>query len=304
MTLPSVSAVVVTYNTGPRLREALHALNAEPSITEILIVNNGLPEDSRDWLARFEAKSTTPIHVDDTGENLGFAAGVNRGAAQARSDRLLIINPDAVLKTGSLAALEIALEGQARPTLVGGRLFYPSGREQRGGRRRLLTLPRAMLSYTGLYALWRRLGGDPGRQLHLEHAPSPESPIPMDVVSGALMYIRTDDYRALGGFDEAYFLHVEDIELCRRIAEKGGSVIYTPDAAALHYGSTSTVSRAFIEHHKARGLATYFKTGAANGLERVLVHLSIPVFFTLLLSRSKLIEWGWNIRRWLRRRIG
>ena len=61
----------------------------------------------------------------------------------------------------------------------------------------------------------------------------------MDAVSGALMYLSRAGFERLGGFDEGYFLHVEDLDLCRRAEADGGSVIYTPLASALHHGATS-----------------------------------------------------------------
>ncbi|MEZ6012879.1 MAG: hypothetical protein R3C08_13540 [Hyphomonas sp.] len=74
----------------------------------------------------------------------------------------------------------------------------------------------------------------------LEHEPEPAGPVAVGAVSGAFFLIHSADFRKLDGFDEAYFLHVEDVDLAGgRAIEAGGSVIYQPAAGALHYGQTS-----------------------------------------------------------------
>lgn len=297
---PGIAAIVVTYHSGPVLKECLYGLCVNKDISEIIIVNNGNTEPVVEWLKAFICPQNGRRYelIDGQG-NVGFATGVNLGARAARSERLLIINPDAVLHIGSLPALEEARQIGKAPCLVGGKLYYPSGNEQRGGRRELLTLPRAFLSFTGLSRLEKIIPAF--RDLHREHDPEPEGPVPMPVVSGALCYISAEDFWAVDGFDEDYFLHVEDIDLCRRIGEAGGQVIYTPLAGALHYGSTSKVSASFVEWNKAKGFARYFRKFAKSPQERMIAGLSLYFFAALLMGRSKLIRTGWWIRRLLER---
>jgi GT2 family glycosyltransferase len=95
-------------------------------------------------------------------------------------------------------------------------------------------------------------------------------------VSGAFFLMRRDGYEKLGGFDEGYFLHVEDVDLCRRAWEAGGEVIFVPAAGALHYGSTSDAPSAFVTGHKAKSLARYFRKFAKGPLERLAVEAAVP----------------------------
>ena len=95
--------------------------------------------------------------------------------------------------------------------------------------------------------------------------------------------MRRADFERLGGFDEGYFLHVEDVDLCRRAIEAGGVVIYQPLAGALHYTSTSDVPAAAVQAHKARSLARYFRKFAKAPLERLCVELAVP-FIRLALA--------------------
>jgi GT2 family glycosyltransferase len=110
----------------------------------------------------------------------------------------------------------------------------------------------------------------------------------MGSVSGALMYMSRAGFDRLGGFDDGYFLHVEDLDLCRRAEAEGGSVIYTPLASALHHGATSDAPSVVIERHKAAGLARYFSKFARTPAERVLAALLGPAITVVLLVRAKL----------------
>ncbi|KCZ91570.1 glycosyltransferase family 2 protein [Hyphomonas johnsonii] len=267
--MPTVSAIVVTYHTGPRLHECLYALRSDPGISETIIVDNGNPAESTAWIDRFVAGSDT-VRLVRTGGNPGFGAGVNRGAAAALGDMLLVINPDAVIRRGSIADLLAALEDQPEPALVGGRIFDVSGREARGCRRNTLTL-------------WRALGL--GKWV-LDEMPGPAGPVPVGAVSGAFFLMPRAAFEALHGFDEGYFMHVEDVDLCRRVVEAGGAVIYQPLAGALHYGSTSEVPSPLVQAHKARSLARYFRKFAKGPLERALVGAVSPLIGVALKLRG------------------
>ena len=254
-----VAALVVTYHTGPRLTECLYALKSDPAISEIIIADNGNPASVQAWLEAFvmaSAGKAKLIRLD----NPGFGAAVNRAAEQTAADMLLVINPDCVIRRGAAEQLAEALEGAAAPGIVGGRIFGVDGKEQRGARRNTLTLTVA-------------LGLSPWT---LENEPSPPAPASVGAISGAFFLVRRADFERLGGFDEGYFLHVEDVDLCRRAIEAGGAVIYQPLAGALHYTSTSDVPSAMVQAHKAKSLARYFRKFAKGPLDRAIVELAVP----------------------------
>ena len=276
MSQPPVTALVVTYHTGPRLHECLYALVSDPEIAAVIIVENGNPDSEVSWL-RTLAREQDKVCLLEPGRNLGFGAGVNLAARKAGPGALLLINPDAVLKRGSVGKMLAASQGLPRPWIIGGKVFGLDGHEARGARRRTLTLPRAIAAGLGLN-LWT-----------LEKTPEPDGPVRMDAVSGALMLTDTASFEQLGGFDEAYFLHVEDVDLCRRAWETGGAVIYCPRAGALHYVSTSDVPSKTVAAYKADSLNYYFRKFAANPFERALAALAAPLirFASLRQARDK-----------------
>ncbi len=283
--LHKVSAIVVSYRTGYTLLECLAALERESAVDEIVLVDNGNPAEMVSRLEAIQAASLKFKIIGD-GVNRGFAAGVNLGVAAASGDRLLVINPDAVLQPGSVAALEIAIAGAAEPAIVGGKIFGVDGREQRGGRRRRLTIRSAAATFLGL--AWLRSVNPAFVNINRNMDPEPDGPVPMEAVSGALMYMSASSFRRLGGFDEGYFMHVEDLDLCRRAEADGGSVIYTPHASALHFGATSEAPSLFVEKHKGAGFSRYFLKFAETPGEKAAARVLGPVIAFMLAMRARL----------------
>ena len=267
--MATVSAIVVSYRTGPRLHECLYALKSDTDISEIILVDNGNPPDAEAWIDGFIAR-TDKARLIRSGDNPGFGTAVNQGAASALGEIVLVINPDAVIRRGSVGPLLAARQAQPEPVLVGGKIFDMGGHEERGCRRNTLTL-------------WRAFGLG---KWALEDQPAPTGPIPVSAVSGAFFLMGRKAFRKLGGFDETYFLHVEDVDLCRRVVEAGGSVIYQPLAGALHYGSTSKVPSSVVHAHKAKSLARYFRKFAKGPFERALVMLATPLIGIVLKLRG------------------
>lgn len=270
-----VTAVVVTYHTGPRLRECIYALIGCPDISAIRIVDNGNPPGMTQWLQDVSARQDR-ITLIEPGANLGFGKGVNLACKDGPDGFLLLVNPDAVIKRDAVSVMRSAAENLQRPWIVGGKIFGLEGKEGRGARRRKLTMWRALTSAAG-FDTW-----------NLNKAPSPDRPIPVGAVSGAFLLTDTDSFRQLGGFDEAYFLHVEDVDLCRRAREAGGEVIYCPDAGALHYGSTSAVSSKQVARHKADSLGYYFRKFSGGPLSRWMARFAVaPLLKWLLPAMSR-----------------
>lgn len=274
MSRPLISAILVSYHTGPRLKECVFALLADPDVSELILVDNGNPAPMQAWLEEI-ARSRMEVQLLSGHGNIGFGAGINLGVATAKGPHLLVINPDAVLRWNSLPGLQSVAETLSTPWIVGGRIYNLAGQEERGPRRRDLTLWRAMTSMLG-WNTWT-----------LEHTTTPDAPIEMPVISGAFFLTSKDSMSTLNGFDEGYFLHVEDVDLCRRCREAGGVVMYDPRAGALHYGSTSDAPSTVVSGHKADSLERYFRKFAAGAVERALVELVMPLMrFAMRLTRA------------------
>lgn len=271
---PSIAAVIVSWRTGPLLFACVESALAAPDIDEVILVDNGNPRETRVRLITAAAARKDFRIVWGQG-NVGFAKGCNLGARHARSERLLFLNPDAVIEPGAALRLAEAGENAPRPWVAGGRVLGSDGREQRGARRGAVTLWSAFVECAGL----TRFSGAHAafRTIHYQDDPTPELPARVPTVSGACMMMRADDFRALGGFDERYFLHVEDVDLCRTARERGGAVVFAPDAVAVHEGATSPTSSLKIAWYKGVGLAKYFVKFSRNARSRTIAVAAAPM---------------------------
>lgn len=290
-----ISAVMVSWYTGEPLFEAIDAVLAAPDIDELILLDNGNPKPVR---ARLEAlaEARSDVRLLAGQGNVGFARACNLGARAAQGEVVLFLNPDALIAPGAAALLAEAgrASGQT-PWLAGARMLNMDGTEQRGGRRGMLTPQSAFIGYSGLYRLARFHPAF--RNIHREREPLPEGPAIMPVVSGAAMAMPRKAFLQLGGFDEDYFLHVEDIDLCRRVAEAGGAVIFHPQAEVRHYGSTSRAPLLKVEWAKAKGFVHYFWKFARTPWGHAKAVLAAPFIVAALMGRAS----AYTIRNYLRR---
>ncbi len=284
----SVSVIVVVYKTGEALEPALTSVLQDPIVTELVIVNNGASTEEIRKLHRLSATDDRITLIEGQG-NVGFARGANLGAHKARGRVLVFVNPDAFIRPGCLAHLTQSIENQPVPCIVGGRVLNPDMTEQRGGRRGEITPFTAVISLGRLgrfVPAWRKY------EVHLENQAMPEGVIAVPTISGACFCMRREDFDAVAGFDEGYFLHVEDVDLCWRVRQAGGKVLFHPQAEVVHLGHTSRASPMRVEFYKGMGLVRYFSKRASTPGETLAAWLLSPLILLATLARPLL----WSLR--------
>ncbi|WP_299442220.1 glycosyltransferase family 2 protein [uncultured Rhodospira sp.] len=277
---PAVSAVVVFYG-GDSLRSVLEALLARPEVAEIILVNNRADPPWPPGTEDLTAAAPGRLRLIHGQGNVGFGAGCNLGVAEARGRLVLLLNPDCLPEAETLPRLLVLAAGQPDDAwVIGPRLLNPDGSEQSGGRR-----------YAGTPGQWlgEALGGRIARvNRHREPLPTADL-VEMPAVSGAFMLLPAAFYRRLGGFDEAYFLHFEDLALCRAVWRAGGRVLFAPHVTATHLKSRSPVSGLFVTRHKVRSFRRYlFTEFAPEGVPRWRLWAVWAVLSAALLARTVL----------------
>jgi GT2 family glycosyltransferase len=247
------SIVMVSYFTGPCLDAAIESVLDQPEPLELLVVDNGNPRDVVTSLQIWTTREPR-LRVLSGHGNVGFGAACNLGALQASGEFLLLVNPDGVLPPDGLARFLAHAATRRAPFLIGPCVLDGEGREQSGSRQ---------MELTPLSAIGGRLGLGlilPAARYNLAGSPLPAGLKPVAGTSGSCMFMRRADFWAIGGFDEGYFLYVEDVDLCLRFRRNGGDVLFAPDIAFRHLGGTSDAPRIVVERHKARGFRRYFAT--------------------------------------------
>ncbi|MEK7265185.1 MAG: glycosyltransferase family 2 protein [Pseudomonadota bacterium] len=251
-----ISAIVVSYFTGSVLARSLDALRLQSGVREIILIDNGNPEGAVEAAIGPDSDGPPIRHIAGHG-NIGFAAACNLGARAAQGELLLFVNPDAILPPGGAEAL--ARDGLIRDGawLMGAKIIDPDGAEQRGSRRATLTPWRAFVEATRLYNFAPR--HPYFRRFNLHGDPCPAEVTPVPVISGACFMLPKKDYWSIGGMDERYFLHVEDVDFCLRFAKAGGTVFFNPKVSVLHFKSSSEVDPVFVEMRKTSSMLRYFR---------------------------------------------
>lgn len=273
-----VSVVMVVYMTGEALAESAACVLRDPEVDEFVVVDNGSKGVEADCLGALVARDPRVRLITGHG-NVGFARGANLGAKAATGDILIFLNPDAFLQPGCVAELAREIAPRPVPTIVGGRVLNADRTEQRGARRGEITPFSALLSLSGLARRWRRY------EVHWEGDRVPDKAAVVPTISGACFCMRREDFDAVQGFDEKYFLHVEDVDLCWRVRQAGGLVLFHPKAEVVHLGHTSQTSPLRVEFHKGVGLARYFRKRAEGLGQQVLALLLSPVVVVAAVAR-------------------
>lgn len=267
-----VAAVVVSYNSASTLQACLDALLAEGAVAEVCVVDNGSRDDSV-ALLRARAASEPRLRVLEQPSNPGFAAGCNRGAENTIAPFLLFVNPDVVLEAGSAGQL-VALQA-THPSIgiLSADLRDAQGHRDSAARRMDLNVSRMLRAFGARHAL----------SIPVDTSASVQT---VEACSGALMLVPRTVFDALGGWDEGYRLHVEDLDFCRRARAAGFGVAVANNVKALHLRSVSGRQRPFfVEWHKHWGLWRYWRKfeGLSAGLAlRGTVALALTMRLLLL----------------------
>ncbi len=270
------SVVIVIADSGPIALDCVTRVLASDVAVEVIVVDNASIDGTLDALQARHAGEAR-LHVLRNATNLGFGRACNLGAGMASGDGLLFLNPDCLIATDTLARLREVVAGNARAGLVGVRVEDPGGRAERASRRREPTLRRALMTLSGLAHLEHRFPALAGIAMRAAPAHAPVESV--EAVSGACLYLPRVAFDAVRGFDEAYFLHCEDLDLCRRLRDGGHAILYADGIRVRHEQGSSSHHRAgFVARHKHRGMWRYFTRfdpAARNPLLRALVWLGI-----------------------------
>jgi GT2 family glycosyltransferase len=222
-----------------------------PELAEVVLVDNGsAPGEIDALLAEIGDRRILRL---DLPSNPGFAVACNRGARACQSPWLLFLNPDCLVEADTLDRLGRTAHARERLAVLGALLVDTQGRPDPASLRRDPLPARAIASALGL----DRFDAIDGVPLPIPFGQT--EPLRGDAISGALMLVRRDAFNAARGFDEGYFMHAEDLDLCRRIRELGFEVWCDPGVRVVHVKGVSSRRRPLrVEIAKHRGLLRYF----------------------------------------------
>jgi N-acetylglucosaminyl-diphospho-decaprenol L-rhamnosyltransferase len=229
---PSVSVLIVAWNSSEELRRTLPPLLAElREGDELIVVDNDSPDDS----AAVARELAPAVKIVTMGRNRGFAGGANVGASAATGDLLVILNPDAMPLPGWGEAIR-------RPWLEGRGWSAWQGLVAEGDRGTINSAGNPV-HFTGI--VWAGMHGEP-----LASAPGAGE---VPVASGACLAVPLTVWRRLGGFAEKFFMYHEDVDLSLRLRLAGETVGIEPTAVVAHdyeFGASSGNKWRWLERNR------------------------------------------------------
>ena len=264
---PGIGVVVVDFNAGPALRDAVASLQSE-GVDQVVVVENG----TRGSVCASLSDLSDTVEVVAPGANVGFGAGVNRGVAAVRDgcEFLVVSNPDVRVHRGALAEMKTILESHPEFGIVGPTIVSEDGSVYPSVRRFPNPLDAAGHALFGLFSQ-----DNPFTRRYRSSALRPDGGV--DWVSGAFFMIRRTSFESLGGFDESYFMFAEDMDLCWRAHEIGIGVGVAPVAVVTHIEGVTRKAqpyRMLRSHHRS---ALRFAMVSTTGLARLALPLAALV---------------------------
>jgi hypothetical protein len=287
--LPSqidISVVIVSYNCLESLKACLGSITAQEGITyEVIVVDNASDDGTREFLKCLKLNKT----LLET--NIGFGAGINLGASMAQGAFLFVLNPDTFLPPWTLKALyDFACENE-NAGLISPLIVWPNGAVQNSAR----SLPTRwdFLFGRGSPLFKLRITGE-RRAGYIE--PTNDDPIVVPAVSATAAFIRAELFQSLGGFDSRFFMYLEDIDLCKRIGQRGMTIWLQPRVKVVHGWRQSSKTRPyFTSYHHHLSVLRYFRKHHPNQpIRNIMLAIVLSAGF---LTSALLIAFGGGIKR-------
>ena len=284
--------ILVNWNTREYLLRCLTSLleSGERDSWEILVIDNG----SCDGSASEVKKSFRIIRVIENSENLGFAKATNQGVKASSGRYQLLLNPDTLVKEGSIEVLFTFMDGHPEVGIAGAQLLDADGRKQ-NSIANFPTLATELLNKSLLRWLFPERFPGKGRTYR--------EPIEVDSVIGACMMVRREAIEEVGWLDEDYFLFLEETDWCYRMKEAGWKVYHVPRAEIYHFQGKSAegrIEKAKIEYYRSRYRFFRKHRGPFRSILLV-IGLAVKLWFEFLLMLCGCMATLFMVKMWRRR---
>lgn len=276
--LPSkLDVIVVNYNAGETLRLCVESILASKGVSvRCIVVDNASVDGSADFCQQYASDALVLLRNT---QNLGFSCAVNQGVALSDGAWLMLLNPDVIVPADSLCQLlNVAQSAAERVAALGCVVRNPDGSEQRGCRRDIPTPAKALAHAVGLQRVF------PVLQFNHTDRPLPATPQAVAAISGSCMLLRRTAYDEIGGFDERYFLHFEDLDYCVRLQRKNWLTLFVPSVEIEHaQGVSSARAPVRVVVCKHVSMLRFFSQHA--GLQKFLLPILAPLVLLRVLAQ-------------------
>ncbi len=245
----TLAIVIISFNVEKLLKECIESIYRETRDVrfEIWVIDN----HSQDTSVQMLKRDFPRIHLIENADNVGFTRANNQAVRQCRTDYVLLLNPDTLIRDGALDKMVTFMDAHPDVGVAGCRVENEDGSLQLACRRSIPSPSVAFFRLTGLSRLFPHSKRMAKYNLtYLDPTRSHE----VDAVSGAFLLIRRQAIDQIGLLDETFWIYGEDIDWCVRAKKAGWKVVYYPDAHILHYkgvGCSTNSRKTSYEFYRA-----------------------------------------------------
>lgn len=268
----NTTVLIVNYNAGELLLRTVGAVLNRVSPVKLIIVDNASVDNSLQLVIE---QFGIDLEIIRNEKNLGFGPACNQGVESCTTDFVLILNTDCELPDKAIRVFENAMSGRPRAALMSGLVVGDDQLEQRGSRRRLPT-PGAIM---------REVLGIKSGAVDQRHLSVPDTITAVEAVSGACMFVRRSAFISIGGFDEGYKFHFEDLDLMKRLQDNSWEILLVPELVICHIGGVSGRRRPlWVSRNKHLGLLRYLRKHCSlNVALRIVIPVLVWLHFVLMI---------------------
>ena len=228
-----ISVIIVNYNLSGEILDCLESLdrNLDQNAVEVIVVDNNSSDDYKSELIN-RLQQNSNYHFIQLETNLGFGSACNRGVTISQGELVCFLNPDTTISHNFLSELEESLM-QSGATIVGPGYNKSTLIEFSAG-----LFPSVLLELLSVFFIGRHIEA---LIMGIRARLVGQRWLSVDWVLGACMLMRKQNFQSIGGFDESFFLYFEEMDLCKRVVDSGGTIVFVPDCRISHLGSVSGV---------------------------------------------------------------
>lgn len=244
-----ISTIIITFNSQNQIEECFKSLEINKKIQlEILVVDN----NSIDKTCQIIQKKFFHVKLIKNKANIGFAKACNQGAKIAKGKYLLFLNPDTIVKPGCIEKVVDFLEKKKDAAVVGCKMLNTDGSLQ-SSCGNFPSISNIILDRIPIInKIFKTV------LIRQEDFYTKEQNL--DWVSGAFFLVKKDVFFKLGGFNERYFMYIEEIDFCYRAKKAGYKIYYNPKAEIIHYDMGKSKERKLAKANNMRkGFSIFFK---------------------------------------------
>ncbi|OQA83044.1 MAG: N-acetylglucosaminyl-diphospho-decaprenol L-rhamnosyltransferase [Microgenomates group bacterium ADurb.Bin238] len=233
--------LIVTYNSEKFIQHLISDLSESKVVNKILIYDNNSNDRTRSIIEKHKTSKVITFFGD---KNIGFAKAMNILVKNSKTEYQILVNPDIKLKNH---AIEILLKCAIRQKsdIAGGAMIGEDGSIQRSFTR-IPTPMTILFEFTNLKKIF------PNNRWHknflYKDISYPKHSIEVGSVSGGYMLIKKSSFELLHGFDENFFMYLEDVDICKRAHQNNMKVIYCPNSRVFHSGGGSSNNKHRIHY--------------------------------------------------------